>query len=90
MRADRGKSGRPLGRALARRFVGTERGDCTRVQRVHVVVAVSADAVSGGEAVCGLYEQVIGDVGSAVVFVLDYVQGGVWQLLSEPPDHAQR
>jgi hypothetical protein len=46
--------------------------------------------VSGCEAVCGLHEQVIGDVGSAVIFVLDDVQGRVGQLLGETPDHTQR
>ena len=45
---------------------------------------------SGREVVGGLHEQVIGDVGSAVVFEFDHVQGCARQLLREAPDHAER
>ena len=37
-----------------------------------------------------LHEELIGDVGSAVVFVFDYMQGGKRELLREAPDHTER
>ena len=42
------------------------------------------------EAIRRLDEEFVGDVGSAVVFVFDYMQGGKRELLREAPDHAER
>jgi hypothetical protein len=53
-------------------------------------VAACRAAGSACEAVGRLDEEFIGDVGSAVVFVFDYVQGGQRELSCEAPDHAER
>ena len=42
------------------------------------------------EAIRRLHEELIGDVGSAVVFAFDYMQGGKRELLCEAPDHTER
>jgi hypothetical protein len=42
------------------------------------------------EAARGLHQESVGNVGSAVVFVLDDVQGGQRELLRQAPGHAER
>src|SRR5260370_41754391 len=51
---------------------------------------MGGEASSLCEAIRRLHEELIGDVGSAVVFVFDYMQSGQWELLCEAPDHAER
>ncbi len=48
------------------------------------------EASSLCEAIRCLHDELIGDVGSAVVFVFDYMQGGKRELLCEAPDHTER
>src|ERR1700730_7431486 len=48
------------------------------------------EASSLCEAIGRLHEELIGDVGSAVVFVFDDMQGGQRELLCEAPDHTER
>ena len=47
-------------------------------------------ACSSCEAVRCLHEELVGDVGSAVAFVFDDVQGRSRQLPCETPDHTER
>ena len=55
-----------------------------------VCVTAPGEACSSCEAVRCLHEELVGDVGSAVAFVFDDVQGGSRQLPCETPDHTER
>src|SRR5260370_42419414 len=48
------------------------------------------EASSLCDAIRCLHDELIGDVGSAVVFVFDYMQGGKRGLLCVAPDHSER
>ena len=66
----------------------------------HLSAVIAADPYMPGrtrwetrslcEAIRRLDEEFIGDVGSAVVFVFYYMQGGKRELLYETPNHTER